>query len=66
MDGESEKGGSFTNLMSGSALSSGERVPDQGYFRHRSLRRIVTINQLVTLAARSLIKEKGSSMMGAL
>ena len=47
-------------------LSSGERVPDQRYFRQRSLREIVAINQPVTLAARSLLKEKGSSMMGAL
>ena len=47
-------------------LSSGERVPDQRYFRQRSLRRIIAINQPVTLAARSLLKEKGSSMMGAL
>ena len=47
-------------------LSSGDRVPDQRYFRQRSLREIVAINQPVTLAARSLLKEKGSTMMGAL
>ena len=47
-------------------LSSGVRVPDQNYFRLRSLGEIVAINQPVTLAARSLLKEKGSSMMGAL
>ena len=47
-------------------LSSGVRVPDQHYFRQRSLGEIVAINQPVTLAARSLLKEKGSTMMGAL
>ena len=47
-------------------LSSGVRVPDQRYFRHRSLGEIVAINQPVTLAARSLLKEKGCTMMGAL
>ena len=45
-------------------LSNGVRVPNQRYFKHRSLGEIVAINQPVTLAARSILKEKGTSMMG--